>query len=79
MILVNNVNHQDSTREYNNSSNYFKNSINKLLQANSKSKLAGNFDAGIAAAAKNGGITKIGSVDVVYLSTGKFIVKVTGE
>lgn len=45
----------------------------------SKSKLAGNSDAGIAAAAKNGGITKIGSVDVVYLSTGKFIVKVTGE
>ena len=29
-----------------------------------KSKLIGNFDAGIAAAAKQGGITKIGSVDI---------------
>lgn len=45
----------------------------------SKTKLVGNFDAGIGAAAKNGGITKIGSVDIVLLSTGKIIVKVTGE
>lgn len=44
-----------------------------------KSKLVGNFDGGIGAAAKQGGITKIGSVDIYLLSTGKFIVKVTGE
>ncbi|MGZ3899608.1 MAG: hypothetical protein ACXVNM_04530 [Bacteroidia bacterium] len=44
-----------------------------------KSKMAGNFDAGIGAAAKKGGITKIGSVDIYYYSSGKFAVKVTGE
>ena len=44
-----------------------------------KSKMIGSFDAGIGAAAKQGKITKIGSCDIVLLSTGKFIVKVTGE
>lgn len=44
-----------------------------------KSKLVGNFDAGIAAAAKKGGITKIGSVDFKYYSNGKISVTVTGE
>lgn len=44
-----------------------------------KSKLIGNFDAGIAAAAKQGGITKIGSVDIKYYATGKLSVTVTGE
>ena len=44
-----------------------------------KSKLIGNFDAGIGAAAKKGGITKIGSVDIKMTSFGKLIVKVTGE
>lgn len=44
-----------------------------------KSKLVGNFDAGIGAAAKQGGITKIGSVDIKYYSTGNLSVKVTGE
>jgi len=44
-----------------------------------KSKNIGNSDAGLAAAAKKGGITKIGSVDVFFYSTGKLGVKVTGE
>ncbi len=44
-----------------------------------KSKLVGNFDAGIGAAAKKGGITKIGSVDLKFLTNGKIVVKVTGE
>lgn len=44
-----------------------------------KSKLAGNFDGGLAAAAKQGKITKIGSVDYKLYSTGKFSVTVTGE
>lgn len=44
-----------------------------------KSKLVGNSDAGIAAAAKQGKITKIGSVDIKFLSSGKLVVMVTGE
>ncbi|MDX2174710.1 MAG: hypothetical protein SFY56_16520 [Bacteroidota bacterium] len=44
-----------------------------------KSKNIGNSDAGIAAAAKKGGITKIATVDVFYYSNGKLGVKVTGE
>ena len=44
-----------------------------------KSKNLGSSDAGIGAAAKKGGITKIGSVDVCVYSNGKISVKVTGE
>lgn len=44
-----------------------------------KSKIVGNFDVGLAAAAKQGKITKIGSVDVKYYSNGKLSVLVTGE
>ncbi len=44
-----------------------------------KGNLIGNSDAGIATAAKLGGITKIGSVDVYLFSTGKIAVRVTGE
>lgn len=44
-----------------------------------KSKNLGSSDFGIGAAAKQGGITKIGSVDIKLLSNGKITVKVTGE
>lgn len=44
-----------------------------------KSKLVGNFDVGIAAAAKQGKITKIGTVDIKIYTTGKIAVTVTGE
>ncbi len=44
-----------------------------------KSKIVGNFDVGLAAAAKQGKITKIGSVDVKKYSNGKISVLVTGE
>lgn len=43
-----------------------------------KSKM-GSFDAGLAAAAKKGKITKIGSVDIKVYALGKFSVNVTGE
>lgn len=36
-------------------------------------------DAGIGAAAKKGGITKIATVDIVYYTTGSIKVTVTGE
>jgi len=39
----------------------------------------GSFDAGYAAAAKDGKITKIGSVDYKLYYSGKFSVTVTGE
>ncbi len=44
----------------------------------SESKIAQSFDAGIATAAKNGGITKIATVDVKQTLT-KITVTVTGE
>lgn len=44
-----------------------------------KSKNFMSSDAGFAAAAKKGGITKIGSVDINYYSNGKMSVRVTGE
>lgn len=44
-----------------------------------KSKIFGSFDVGISAAAKKGGITKIGSVDLKYYNSGQLSVKVTGE
>ena len=48
-------------------------------EGTSSSKFIGNFDSGIGAAAKNGKITKIGSVDVKRTSFGRIIVTVTGE
>ena len=44
----------------------------------SESKIAQSFDAGIATAAKKGGITKIATVDVKQTLT-KITVTVTGE
>jgi len=44
-----------------------------------KSKNFQDSDAGLAAAAKKGGITKIGSVDIYTYSNGKIAVRVTGE
>jgi hypothetical protein len=44
-----------------------------------KSKNLMSSDAGLAAAAKKGGITKIGSVDIYTYSNGKIAVRVTGE
>ena len=48
-------------------------------QGISKTKLTGNFDAGIGAAAKNGGITKIGLVDIKFYMSGKIKVVVSGS
>lgn len=44
-----------------------------------KSNNLGSSDAGIGAAAKQGKISKIGSVDIKYYSNGKISVTVTGE
>lgn len=44
-----------------------------------KGRLLGSTDVGISTAAKLGGITKIGSVDVYYYMSGKMAIKVTGE
>ena len=48
----------------------------------SESKIAKSFDAGIAAAAKDGGITKIATVDYgvkVGLISTTYKIKITGE
>lgn len=44
-----------------------------------KGRLVGNNDIGIATAAKKGGISKIGSVDIYYYATGRVAIRVTGE
>ncbi len=44
-----------------------------------KSRLKKDFQAGVAYAAKNGGISKIGSVDLKYYMSGKIAITVTGE
>lgn len=43
------------------------------------SKMFGDFDAGLAAAAKQGKISKIGSVDIKRYAMGRLSVNVTGE
>jgi hypothetical protein len=48
-------------------------------QGIAKGKLVGNFDGGIGAAAKNGGITKIGLVDAKFYMSGRFKVTVSGD
>ena len=48
-------------------------------QGISKTKLSGNFDAGIGGAAKAGGITKIGLVDIKFYTSGRIKVVVSGD
>ena len=55
------------------------NPIGTKIGTMKKTRLKKDFQAGIAYAAKNGGISKIGSVDLKYYMSGKIAITVTGE
>jgi hypothetical protein len=55
------------------------NPIGTKIGTMKKARLKKDFATGVAYAAKNGGISKIGSVDLKYYASGKIAVTVTGE